>query len=82
MPRNYWIRKGLILTAAALVLTCAFGLAAFGVSTPEPGASAALGPDWQCSRLIFVFTTCSRIKRSQAVPVALTRFSMCGRLRT
>jgi hypothetical protein len=49
---------------------------------PEPVASAALGPDWQCSRLVFVFTTCSRIKRSQSTAVRLAKIPVCGRLRT
>ena len=82
MSRNGWIRKGLVLAAVVIALACAFGLAAFGLSTPEPVASAALGPDWQCSRLVFVFTTCSRIKRSQSAAVRLAKIPVCGRLRT
>jgi len=53
-----------------------------GVSYPEPAASAALGPDWQCSRLAFVFTTCSRARRSQAMAIQLAKIPVCGRLRT
>jgi len=52
------------------------------VSYPEPAASAALGPDWQCSRLAFVFTTCSRARRSQAMAIRLAKIPVCGRLRT
>ena len=81
MSPNWWTRKSLIL-AAAVVLACAFGLATFGLSTPEPVASAALGPNWQCSRLAFVFTSCSRVKHSQAASVRLVKFPVCGRLRT
>jgi hypothetical protein len=81
MPRNWWTRKYLVL-AAAVALACAVGLATFGLSTPEPVLSAALGPDWQCSRLAFVFTTCSRVKHSQATPVRLAKIPVCGRLRT
>lgn len=82
MSCNWWTRKSLVLAAAVIALTCAFGLAAFGLSTPEPVASAALGPDWQCSRLVFVFTTCSRIKHSQSTAVRLAKIPVCGRLRT
>jgi hypothetical protein len=82
MPHNWWTRRSLVLAAAALVLVCVIGLAAFGVSTPAPVASAALGPDWQCSRLMFVFTTCSRIKHTQSTSVRIAKIPVCGRLRT
>ena len=82
MSRNRWTRRSLVLATAVIALACAFGLAAFGLSTPEPVASAALGPDWQCSRLVFVFTTCSRIKHSQSTAVRLAKIPVCGRLRT
>ena len=82
MPPNWWIRRSLVLAAAAVALACAIGLATFGLSTPEPVASAALGPDWQCSRLIFIFTTCSRVKHTESTPVRVARTPVCGRLRT
>jgi len=82
VPQNWWTRKSLMLAAAAIVLACAVFLAATGLSRPEPVISAALGPDWQCSRLAFVFTTCSRVKNSQAEAVRLAKFPVCARLRT
>jgi hypothetical protein len=81
MSHNWWTRKALVLTVA-VALACVAGFAALGSSTPEPALSAALGPDWQCSRLAFVFTTCSRVKHSQATPVRLAKIPVCGRLRT
>jgi hypothetical protein len=80
MPHNWWTRK--IVLAAIVALACAIGLATLGLSTPEPVLSAALGPDWQCSRLAFVFTTCSRVKHSQSTPVRVAKIPVCGRLRT
>jgi len=53
-----------------------------GVSYPEPAASAALGPDWHCTRLAFVFTTCNRGRHSQAATVRLAKIPVCGRVRT
>jgi hypothetical protein len=53
-----------------------------GVSHPEPAASATLGPDWHCSRLAFVFTTCSRVKQSRVMALRLAKIPVCGRLRT
>ena len=82
MPSSWWTRKYLIVAAEIIALACASSVAAFGLSTPEPAASAALGPEWQCSRLIFVFTTCSRIKHSQARPLRLAKIPVCARLRT
>ena len=74
MPRNWWTRKNLVLAAAAAALAF-IGFVVIGVSYPEPAASAALGPDWQCSRLAFVFT-------SQSASVRLAKIPVCGRLRT
>jgi adenine-specific DNA methylase len=82
MPHNWWTRKNLVVTAAAVVALAFIGFIVTGVSYPEPAASAALGPDWQCSRLAFVFTTCSRTKHSQAAVVRIAKIPVCGRLRT
>jgi hypothetical protein len=81
MPRNWWTRKNLVLAAAAAALAF-IGFVVIGVSYPEPAASAALGRDWQCSRLAFVFTTCSRVKHSHATTIRLAKIPVCGRLRT
>jgi hypothetical protein len=82
MPHPWWNHRTLILAAAAVALAFAIGFGGIGLSSPEPVASAALGPDWQCSRLAFVFTTCTRVKHSQAVPVRVAKIPVCGRLRT
>ena len=63
-------------------LASAIGVFATGVSYPEPVARATLGPDWQCSRLAFVFTTCSRAKHTEAMSVRVAKNAMCARLRT
>jgi len=77
---HWWTRKYLVLAAA--VALALIGCVVVGVSHPEPAASAALGPDWQCSRLAFVFTTCSRVRHSQSMPIHLAKIPVCGRLRT
>ena len=53
------------IAAGALIVTLAAVTAAvaLGLSYPEPVSSGALGPDWQCSRIAFVFTSCTRIVR-------------------
>jgi hypothetical protein len=35
-----------------------------GLASPEPVASAALGPE-RCSRIAFVLTTCTRIEQAE-----------------
>lgn len=82
MPHTRWNRRTLILTVAAVALACATSFVAFGMSYPDPAASAALGPDWKCSRLAFVFTTCGRVKHSQSASLRMARIPVCGRLRT
>jgi hypothetical protein len=81
MPRNWWTRKNLVLAVAAAALAF-IGFVVIGVSYPEPAASAALGPDWHCSRLAFVFTSCNRVRHSQSASVRLAKIPVCGRART
>ena len=81
MPQNWWTRKNLMFVVTVIALAF-IGFIVIGVSHPEPAASAALGPDWHCSRLAFVFTTCSRLRDSQLKSVRLAKIPVCGRLRT
>lgn len=81
MPQNWWTRKNLTLVAAVVVLAFT-GFIMIGLSYPEPAASAALGPDWQCSRLAFMFTSCSRVRNSQVVAVRYAKIPVCGGRRT
>jgi hypothetical protein len=81
MPHDWWTRKNLALIAAVIALAFT-GFIMIGLSHPEPAASAALGPDWHCSRLAFVFTSCSRVRDSRLTAVRLAKIPVCGRLRT
>ena len=60
MIHNRWSPRKLVVAAAIASLACV--AIAIGLAYPEPVPSAALGPDWQCSRLAFVWTTCTRLK--------------------
>ena len=82
MPRKWWTQRSLVLSAAAVVLAGAIGVFAAGMSYPEPVARATLGSDWECTRLAFVFTTCSRTKHTEARPVRVAKNAVCARLRT
>ena len=76
MIHNSWTPKSLIFAAAIASLAC---VAVIGLAYPEPVSSAGLGPDWQCSRLAFVWTTCSRVKQAKAVSVRVAKEPGCGR---
>ena len=70
MTRNWWTPKNLIFVAAVVSLACVVAFVAIGLAHPEPVSSATLGPDWQCSRLAFVWTTCTRLKNAKAASTA------------
>jgi len=81
MIHNWWTPKGFIFAAAIASLACVAVIVGIGLASPEPVSNAALGPDWQCSRLAFVWTTCTRLKHAQAVSTRLAEKSICRRLR-
>ena len=68
MIPNWWTPKNFVLAAAIVLFACVAGGVAIGLAYPEPVSSAALGPDWQCSRMAFVWTTCSRRRKRGCAP--------------
>lgn len=81
MPHHWWTRKHLVFTLALVLLACTAAAAAMGLGSPEPAQGAALGPQWQCSRLAFVFTICSRVSEIERAIVRVTRQPACRRPR-
>ena len=73
LTRNWWTPKNLIFAVTILSLACVAAVVAFGLVYPEPVQSAALGPDWQCTRLAFVWTTCTRVTRAGAASVRVAK---------
>jgi hypothetical protein len=75
MISNLWTRKGVVLVAAIVTFACVAALLSVNLASPDPISSAALGDDWQCSRIAFVFTTCTPPVRNSggATPVARAR---------
>ena len=53
-------RRNIAACIAVAVLVGLMTAVASGLVFPEPIPSGALGPDWQCTRLAFVFTSCIR----------------------
>ena len=79
MIHTRWTPKGIIVAAA--LAACVAVIAAIGLVAPEPEPNAALGPGWQCSRVAYVWTTCSRPKHAKAASVRLAGEPACRRLR-
>ena len=81
MTHNGWTLKGLVCAAAIISLASIAVVVTIGLDQPDPARSAALGPQWQCSRMVFVWTTCTRVKRAEAATVRLAG-EPAGRVRT
>ena len=82
MPHNWWTRKHLVFMLALVSLACVEAMVGIGLVSPEPVQSATLGPQWQCSRLAFVWTTCSRLKHTQSASARLAGEPVCRPPRT
>lgn len=74
-----WLPRRLAVSAAVVALVAVAAAMALGLAYPEPVSSNALGPEWQCSRLALVFTTCTRVATRKTAAVAETRVPACPR---
>jgi len=66
---------------ALVSLACIAAMVGIGLVSPEPVQSATLGPQWQCSRLAFVFTICSRVSEIERAIVRAAGQPACRRPR-
>ena len=73
MIHKWWTSKSFVFAVVIASLACVAVVVAIGLARPDPVSSAALGPDWQCSRLAFVWTTCIRLKQAEAVEVRVAK---------
>jgi hypothetical protein len=72
-------RKGVVLSVAIVTLAAIAAAVSIGLAFPEPVSSAALGPDWQCTRLAFVLTTCTRLVRTESALASARKDAACPR---
>jgi hypothetical protein len=79
MTSHVWTRKGLMLSVAIVTLAVVAAALSIGLAYPEPISSAALGPDWQCTRLAFVLTTCTRMVRRETASASPRSDPACPR---
>ncbi|MEN3348233.1 MAG: hypothetical protein V7632_1868 [Bradyrhizobium sp.] len=71
MMTRLWSGKGVALAAAVAASAVLLAVLSYAMASPEAVSSAALGPEWQCSRVAFVLTTCTRVSgaANRAIPV-------------
>ena len=69
MTSNFRIPGRIAACAAVVTLVAITAAVAIGMTHPEPVPSGMLGPDWQCTRLALVFTSCTRIAAAKAASV-------------
>lgn len=74
-----WLPKRLAVSVAVVMLFAVAAAVAFALAYPEPVSSGALGPDWQCTRLALVFTTCTRVAAANPTSLAEIKGPPCRR---
>jgi hypothetical protein len=57
------IFRPVAVSVAVVTLVAVAAAMAIGLAHPEPVSSGTLGPDWQCTRLALVFTSCTHVVR-------------------
>ena len=65
-----WLPRRLVVSLAVVTFVAVVAAVAFGLAYPDPVSSGALGPDWQCTRLAIVFTSCTRVVRVKTAAAA------------
>ena len=81
MTFNFRLSRHIVGSIAVTALVAVTAAVALGLSYPEPVSSGALGPDWQCSRLAFVFTSCTHVVRFKTASAEPARAPVCPRPR-
>ena len=70
MTSNFRMPGRIAACVAVVTLVAITAAVAIGMTHPEPVPSGMLGPDWQCTRVALVFTSCTRIAAVKAASVA------------
>jgi hypothetical protein len=79
MTANLRLSRHIAAAVVVATLVAMTAAAAMGLMYPEPVSSGALGPDWQCTRLAFVFTSCSRVVRFKTAAAEAGKMPACPR---
>jgi hypothetical protein len=74
-----WSFRGVVMSVAVVTLVVVAAAVSIGLAYPEPVSSGALGPDWQCTRLALVFTSCAQVARAEVTATVAAREPLCRR---
>ena len=70
---------GVVVSVGVVALVAVVAAMSIGLAYPEPVSSGALGPDWQCTRLALVFTSCARVVRVEGATTVAAKGALCQR---
>lgn len=79
MTRTSRLLRPFALSIVVVTLVAVATAMAVGITNPEPVSSGVLGPDWQCTRLALVFTSCTRVLPVKAAASAEGKAVSCPR---
>jgi hypothetical protein len=79
MTRFAWSVRGVVASVAVVTLVATAAAVSIGLAYPEQVSSGALGPDWQCTRLALVFTSCARVARAEPAATVAAKDELCRR---
>ena len=80
MTSNFRLLRPVAASVAVITLVAVAAAMAIGLAHPEPVSSGVLGPDWQCTRLALVFTSCTPIVRFKTAAVVVeSKAPVCPR---
>ena len=79
MTFTFRMLRPIAVSVAVATLVAVAAVMAIGFADPAPVSSGALGPDWQCTRLALVFTTCTRIAAAKTTTLAEIKGPSCQR---
>ena len=79
MTFNFRIPRQIAAGVVIVTLVAVTAAVAMGLAYPETVSSNALGPDWQCTRVAFVFTSCTRVVRLKTAAAEEGKEPACPR---
>ena len=82
MTITFRMLRPIAVSVAVATLVAVTAAMAIGLADPAPVSSGALGPDWQCTRLALVFTSCTRIVRFKTAAAGEVKAPSCPRSAT
>ncbi len=74
-----WTRKQLAFIVAIAALLCAVAFLSIGLVHSEPFSDANLGPDWQCTKVAGVLTSCSKVQTTRPIVRTSHKSLLCLR---